>query len=198
MTLSTSALFLWLSFACLLWQCCLASESDSFVDSPAYKLVESHAVVPSSVRKWNFIHESKKFSVTTMHIDHHSDGSWYIPSLHEKYSAGWNRTVSSGFLLRPYSCNIRFYAIGLASTLENFVDGGTGYLIISKLNDKFVWHGIDGKNNETAKIHCYYHVSKGYGSNFEVSFRSANFTVSFIMDCRTIRKHMALSYIVRY
>ena len=95
--------------------------------------------------------------------------SWYLPSLHQKHSLGWNRTISKGFLSRPYSCNIRFIGVGLESTLKGFVGGGTGYIAIDFLNwqKKKVYHGYD--KNETNKLYCYYNTNKDTGSEFIVS-----------------------------
>ena len=106
--------------------------------------------LPASVEQWGFLDKNRKISLLSMVVDHHSDGSWYMPSLHEKYSIGWNRTVEKGFMNRPHACNIRFYGVGLASHLEGFEDGGTGYLIIGQSNGKFIWHGIDVNHNETS------------------------------------------------
>lgn len=127
--------------------------------------------VPASLTKWTLVHEQKKFSMTTMVLNHHEDGSWYIPSLHEKYSIGWNRTVAQSSLTRPFSCHIRFFGIGLASTLKDFENGGTGYIVLSKVNDKIRPQLFAETNslNESLKIHCYYMTGKGHGSNFFVS-----------------------------
>jgi hypothetical protein len=44
------------------------------------------------------IDKNGQFSMTSMTVQHRSDARWYIPHYHKKYSAGWNRTVSSSFL----------------------------------------------------------------------------------------------------
>lgn len=92
-----------------------------------YKLVENDAIT-SSIAKWDMIDADKKFSILSMHVDHHSDGSWYVPSMHDKFSVGWNRSTEKGFLEKPNACNLRFYGVGLETTFSGFEDGGTGYL----------------------------------------------------------------------
>lgn len=52
-----------------------------------------YQVIPS-VLKWDTVEKSGKFSLTTMVVDHHSVGPWHVPSLHEKFSVGWNRTFN--------------------------------------------------------------------------------------------------------
>lgn len=107
-----------------------------------------------------------------MAVEHHADGSWFLPSYHERDSAGWNRTMLKGRLQRPFACNIRFYALGLESTLQGFIKGGTGYMSIEVKNEvrtegkkgKMGWYGFD--KNETSKLHCYYMTNKDYGSEF--------------------------------
>ena len=46
-----------------------------------------------------------KFSITAMSVEHSSAGRWYIPSYHDKNSAGWNRTVSAAILCSLLSCS---------------------------------------------------------------------------------------------
>ena len=82
--------------------------------------------VPSSLLSWDAIETPNRLSIVSMSVDHHTSGSWYMRSLHQKYSLGWNRTVERGFLVRPFACSIRFIGVALESTLKGFVDGGTG------------------------------------------------------------------------
>lgn len=119
-----------------------------------------------SVSSWNKINEKSKISIVTMVVDHNGDGPWYIPSLHEKYSIGWNRTTEKPYLLHPTACNVRFFGIGLESTFAGFQYGGTGYLTIEFKNNagKTSWHGFD--KNETNRVHCYYMTNKHLGSEF--------------------------------
>lgn len=126
--------------------------------------------IKPSIKSWDTIDTPKKFSITSMVVDHHSDGSWYLQSYHEKHSIGWNRTTRNQFLNRPYACNIRFVGVGLESTLKNFQTTGTGYLLIGFTNDekKKFWHGFD--KNETNRLHCYYTTNKDTGSEFIVSY----------------------------
>eukprot|EP00605_Chrysophyceae_sp_TOSAG23-4_P000234 GSChrysophyteH1.ASY1.ANO1.271.1 assembled CDS len=101
-----------------------------------------------------------------MHMQHHSDTSWHVPSLHDMYSPGWNRTFAAMKMLRPHACTLKFYAMGLESTLEKFMNGGTGYLAIEVKGQgrRTGWYGYD--EHERLKLHCYYWTNKGYGSEF--------------------------------
>ena len=101
--------------------------------------------VSASILSWDAIETPKRISIVSMSVDHHTSGvisdsalyiiffysfivqSWYIPSLHQKYSVGWNRTVERGFLSRPFACSLRFIGVALESTLKGFVGGGTGF-----------------------------------------------------------------------
>jgi hypothetical protein len=67
---------------------------------------------PPSIISFNNVTEKGKFSILSMAIDHHYDTQWMVPSFHIKYSAGWNRTMELDHNMRPYSCHVRFYAIG--------------------------------------------------------------------------------------
>lgn len=166
-------------FISLLWLYSVSSEDENEetvlnrlnIPSDPHLLTQTNKLQPT-IAKWDFIDDkssTKKISLLSMVVDHHSDGSWYMPSLHEKFSVGWNRSVEKGYLTRPHACNIRFYGVGLASTLSEFEDGGTGFLIIGQSNGKFIWHGIDVEFNETSKVHCYYHTNKNHASDFIVS-----------------------------
>jgi hypothetical protein len=46
-----------------------------------------------SVETWENIEKSKRFTILSMNVDHHSDTSWYMPALHAKDSIGYNRTI---------------------------------------------------------------------------------------------------------
>lgn len=133
------------------------------------EVITSNFKIKPSIKSWDTIETPKKFTITSMVVDHHSDGSWYLQSYHEKYSIGWNRTSRNQFLTRPYACNIRFVGVGLESTLTNFQTTGTGYLTMGFANEdkKKFWHGFD--KNETNKLHCYYTTNKDTGSEFIVS-----------------------------
>lgn len=65
-------------------------------------------------------------------------------------------------------CNIKFFATGLESTLQKYINGGTGYLTLEFKkydNDKKdTYHGFS--KNESDKLHCYYMTNKNYGSEF--------------------------------
>lgn len=143
-----------------------------------YELIVN-AKFDASISKWDYIDAKKKFTILSMVVDHHSDGSWYIPSLHDKYSIGWNRTVEKGYMNRPNACVIRFYGVALASTLVGFEEGGTGYFIIASADGNFVWHGVDRAGNETTKIHCYYSTNKNHASDFIDSPK----TYGFVIHC---------------
>lgn len=133
------------------------------------EVVTSTFHIRPSLKSWDTIDTPKKFTITSMVVDHHSDGSWYLQALHEKYSIGWNRTTKNSFLTRPFACNIRFIGVGFEATLAGFETGGTGYLTMGYLNEgkKAFWHGFD--KNETNRIHCYYTTNKDTGSEFLVS-----------------------------
>lgn len=123
--------------------------------------------VQPSVAKWDTIDTPKKISLTTMVVDHSTDGGWFMKHLHERHSIGWNRTfLNRQYSTRPVACSIRFFGVGLESTLADYVGGGTGYLLLGFQNEnkrKF-WHGFD--RNETNRLHCYYMTGKDYGSEF--------------------------------
>lgn len=124
-----------------------------------------HSIHPS-ISKWEYIELKDHFTILSMQVDHHSDSSWFMHSLHEKGSIGWNRTLDSGFHRRPLACSLRFFGVGLEKTLENYVLGGTGYVTLAFASEdkrKF-WHGFD--KNETNKVHCYYRTNKDTGSEF--------------------------------
>jgi hypothetical protein len=128
--------------------------------------------IAPSITSWNTVTMPGRFAITSMTVEHHSDGSWFLPSFHERDTAGWNRTILKGKLQRPFACNVRFYALGLESTLKGYIGGGTGYLTIEVKNEvrmegkkgKMGWYGFD--KNESSKLHCYYMTNKDYGSEF--------------------------------
>lgn len=125
---------------------------------------------PPSLTKWESVDSTRRFSITSMSLDHNREGKWYMASLHDKYSVGWNRTMESGNMLRPNSCTLRFFGIGYESTLTGFQHGGSGYMTIGFEDEekKKYWHGFD--KNESNKVHCYYRTNKDQGSEFLVSF----------------------------
>ena len=142
-------------------------ESDELFSSNALVKMKENDTIPASLLDWDYIESSKRFSILSMALEHHVDGTnWYIPSLHEKYSAGWNRTVQSGYLRRPHACGIRLYGMALEKTLKGFIEGGTGYITLQfkAENGKFYSYGFD--KSETNKLHCYYMTNKNYGSEF--------------------------------
>ena len=115
-----------------------------------------------SVLTYDKVDKPGRVTFLSMVVDNHNEGSWYVPAQHNKFSPGWNRTVNQGFLTKPHACEIRFIGIGLESTLQGYVRGGTGYLTMH-VGKKF-HHGYD--KNETMKVHCYYMTNKYYGSEF--------------------------------
>jgi hypothetical protein len=123
--------------------------------------------ITPSIKSWNTVDTPKRFAISSMVVDHSSSGIWFIKSLHEKYSIGWNRTQEHAFSRSPIACNIRFFGVGLEQTLEGFQTGGTGYLTLGFPNGKrVIWNGFD--KNETNKLHCYYKTTKDTGSEFLV------------------------------
>lgn len=126
---------------------------------------------PPSIAEWHTVDTAATtVTILSMSVDHHADSPWYIPSLHEKYSIGWNRTREYGFSTRPYACSLRFFGIALESVLEGYQQGGSGYLTVGFVSDqqRQMWHGFD--KNETNKLYCYYITNKDTGSEFIVSY----------------------------
>jgi hypothetical protein len=157
-----------------------ATDDASFAPCKQYAL-KAHDTIPSSVIYWDVVNEPKKITILSAVVEHRHDGNWFIPSLHTKYSIGWNRSVSKGYLNRPSACNIRFYGIGLYSTLEKYANGGSGYMTFHFAQENFggkggrvkhMWHGFD--KNETNKLYCYYETNHHYGSDFIVSLIGAD------------------------
>lgn len=132
---------------------------------PIPHLMQNLSFLPS-VGKWNMIEEKRKIAITSVVVDHNRDGPWYVPSLHNKHSIGWNRTLATGYMQRPYACTIRMFGIGLESTLNGFQYGGSGYLTLSFMGQgkKRYWHGFE--KNETSRLHCYYMTNKHLGNEF--------------------------------
>jgi hypothetical protein len=66
-------------------------EPSFLINDPIFdRLNDSH---PPSVLRFDNVTTQGRFSIISMQVDHHSDTRWMIPSFHNKYSAGWNRTV---------------------------------------------------------------------------------------------------------
>ena len=153
---------------------------------------------PSSVTTWNTIDAPKRIAITSIVVDHHSDGSWHVPSLHEKYSVGWNRTVQLPNIHRPFACNVRLYGMALESTLKGFEKGGTGYLSLEfetkhhGFKPRTYWYGFD--KNETKRQHCYYLTSKGYGSEFIVRNNSSDFQNNKTTHSHTLTHSIFLTH----
>lgn len=143
--------------------------------------LETYFKSPSSLKNWNSVDTHQRFAITSMVVEHSKHVNWYIPSLHQKHSAGWNRSQVSHFSNSPTACNIRFFGVGLEATLNGFQTGGTGYLTVGFANaaKREFWHGFD--KNETNKIHCYYKTTKDTGSEFIVRYLSINTLIA--VDC---------------
>jgi len=106
----------------------------------------NNSMLPS-VTRWDSINDittkdKKKFSITSMYLEHGKASPWYIKHQFEKYTSGWNRTVSKGFLNHPVACNIRMFGVALESVLERYKYGGTGYITLSFNGQK----GLSGGN----------------------------------------------------
>ena len=161
-----------MQFSCLLlvFTCVFANSKRRPDNRGKQKHSRAHNISTTrSVTHWNLIDEPGKISVSSMSVEHHADSSWHVPSFHDKYSAGWNRTIWKEKATRPYACTVRFYALGLETTLKGYMEGGTGYLGLEisqevRGKQKKNWHGYDG--NELNKVHCYYMTNKNYGSEF--------------------------------
>lgn len=132
------------------------------------KTLHSFFKVHPSVNDWIDIDVAGKFTILTMHVDHHQESNWHVNSLHDIGSIGWNRTQTQEGIHRPYACTLKFFGTALESNMANFLHGGTGYLSVSyKLpNEKKVWWGYD--KEEEKKLHCYYMTNKDRGSEFIV------------------------------
>ncbi len=100
------------------------------------------------------------------------DTKWYIPSYHERYSAGWNRTTNLPFLNRPGGCHIRMYGIAVESKFQAFAQGGTGKLQFNyrtnrgKKGYRDVYVGYDHDPIPRKHIWCYYSTNQRTGSDF--------------------------------
>lgn len=74
----------------------------------------------------------------------------------------------TGGALNKAVCTINIFATALETTLEKYMNGGTGYITLEfKKHDsdkKSTYHGFS--NNETDKLHCYYMTNKNFGSEF--------------------------------
>lgn len=134
-----------------------------------------------SIRQWENIDVDKHFSILSMQVDHHQESNWFMPSLHEKHSIGWNRTLDTGFGRRPYACTLRFFGVALESTLQDYVRGGSGFITLGfkREDNKQIWNGFD--KNETKRIYCYYNTNKDTGSEFLVCF-TYPYTSRFIQN----------------
>lgn len=136
-----------------------------FIKSPMMTLKENDTF-PATVIGWDRVEDSNKVSLLTMSVEHNRDNLWYIPSLHDKYSTGWKRSIDAGFLNRPFACSIRFFGMGLEKTLQGFTKGGTGYINLKYKSENGKYFGFEKETNETKKLHCYYMTNKHYGSEF--------------------------------
>lgn len=120
--------------------------------------------------------DGNAFTVTSIVVDNEvPDTKWYIPSFHDRYSAGWNRTTKLAFNQRPFACHIRMYAIGLESRMKGFITGGTGeisikYTVPRGLARKGMWRevyvGYDHDPKPRRRMYCYYNTNKHTGSEF--------------------------------
>ena len=111
----------------------------------------------------------QNLSVISVHTEMSpTESKWYIPSMHDQYSAGWNRTMDAYYANRPFACHLRFYAVGFEKALQGFQSGGVGELKLAHTlfrNSKrprkvFTGYGTD-------KIYCYYNTNKHTGSEFK-------------------------------
>jgi len=125
------------------------------------------STISPSIINLESIDNKNRFSVTSLTLEHGSDCKWYIPSFHQKYSSGWNRTVEAGFLSRPFACHLRLFGVGLEKTLKGYKGGGTGYVFIT-YGKKGSFKNFGLHTNDTQKVHCYYMTSHYYGSDFQV------------------------------
>lgn len=153
------------------WTVCLHSDTMSYKDLRTLdsSSVVSHFKHPPSVKRWDTVDTPGKLSIISIAVDHGEQSGWYLRSMHEKYSVGWNRTLEKPSLNSPIACSIRLFGLGMEASLRDHLLGGTGYLALEYKNDnkKQFWHGYD--KNETNRLHCYYMTNKDTGSEFLVS-----------------------------
>lgn len=134
-----------------------------------------------SMRQWDSIDKTGHFSVMSLHVDHHFESNWHVPSLHDEVSGGLNssdRDPHHG--KRPYACTLRFFGVALESTLKGFENGGSGYLTIAftRSNGKTIYHGFD--KAEAHKLHCFYTTSQGTASDFKVRSTAPHVSVALV------------------
>lgn len=198
--LLTTVLFVCL---CLLFSTSLPSTKKKNKHIPIFHYDHhvNKTIPPSVIKYESYIGKGDAFTITSMVVDQHIDTNWYIPSFHDKYSAGWNRSVSAGYLSNTLACHVRFFGIGLEKVLQKgFLEGGTGYLVASYKERpdvfkrgrspegfrfskeqrpaiKTEWVGHD--TNETRMIHCYFMTNAHYGSHF----RDKPQTVGLVVYC---------------
>ena len=109
---------------------------------------QKHDRLFPTVLQFDRVDKAGRFSLLSVLVNHAAETPWYVPSLHHKFSVGWNRTVNRGFLNKPHACEFRFVGIALEKTLAGYVRGGTGYLTM-QVGSRF-HHGYD--KNETLKV----------------------------------------------
>jgi hypothetical protein len=137
--------------------------------------VSSFFKVAPSISQWNTIGTDQYgISILSMRVDHHAESPWYIPSLHNKYSIGWNRSQELGFHNRPYACGLKFIGIARESVLNGFLQGGTGFLKINFKDSAGRTRNYGGdsptsdKNDSSRGVNCYFMTNKDTGSEFKV------------------------------
>ena len=141
---------------------------------PHWSQLKMNDKLSPSIKRWqplrtteNGNSNDQNFAVMSMHVYNSNEGTWYIPSRHEKYSAGWNRSVSSSNT-RSDTCNIQFYGVALQNGLEDYLNGGTGHLHFSYNQEgKTQWKGYFGSNS-SLNYNCYYMSNQNHGSDFKV------------------------------
>jgi hypothetical protein len=120
--------------------------------------------VPPTVLSRDTINDEGKFSILSMNVDFTTPERWYIPSMHDRYSAGYNRSSASAFS-KPYACTVRFLGIALHSKMFGFLPGGTAALRLSfhrRRGKRTFWEGY----HASREIHCYFRTSIHHGSDF--------------------------------
>lgn len=141
-----------------------------------------------SMRQWDSIDRKGHFSVMSVHVDHHFESNWHIPSLHDEVTNGLNgsdRDPHNG--KRPYACTLRFFGVALESTMKGFENGGSGYLTIAftRSNGKPIFHGFD--KTEANKLHCFYTTSQGTASDFKVRSTASHLLSLTLMSSVTLQ-----------
>lgn len=162
----------------LVWICFFAIISPPMVSNslPRWHELKNNDMVSPSIKLWQPLKMTKRdtgsgksFAVLSLHVYNSNEGTWYIPSRHEKYGAGWNRSMSYSNT-RPDTCCVQFYGIALENDLEGYLNGGTGHLRFSYNRGGEKQLTGNYGSNSSLNYNCYYMSNQNHGSDFQVCF----------------------------